>query len=225
MVSRLVCVAGLMILSVTAFSQATYDSLTNDPEGYERKSAQFRAQKPSAGKILFLGNSITEGGNWKRLLKDSSVVNRGISGDVTFGVLNRLDEVVRHKPSKLFLLIGVNDLSRNTPNAIIIQNIFAIIGRIHSESPKTAIYVQSILPVNPLHKNFPSRFNKQKDIEEINGQLAKYSEALKYTYVNLFNQFLDNKFQLDLKFTYDGLHLNAAGYTNWVNYLKKEKYL
>lgn len=214
-----------MILSVTAFSQATYDSLTNDPEGYERKSAQFRAQKPSAGKILFLGNSITEGGNWKRLLKDSSVVNRGISGDVTFGVLNRLDEVVRHKPSKLFLLIGVNDLSRNTPNAIIIQNIFAIIGRIHSESPKTAIYVQSILPVNPLHKNFPSRFNKQKDIEEINGQLAKYSEALKYTYVNLFNQFLDNKFQLDLKFTYDGLHLNAAGYTNWVNYLKKEKYL
>lgn len=213
------------MLSVTVFSQATYDTLTNDPEGYERKSALFRAQKPSSGKILFLGNSITEGGNWKRLLKDSSVVNRGISGDVTFGVLNRIDEVVRHKPSKLFLLIGVNDLSRNTPNAIIIQNIFAIVGRIHSGSPRTAIYVQSILPVNPLHKNFPPRFNKQNEIEEINGQLAKYSEALNYTYVDLFNQFLDNTSRLDLNFTYDGLHLNPAGYTNWVRYLKKEKFL
>jgi len=214
-----------MMYTVSGFSQATYDSLTNDPEGYERKVAIFRTQKPSAGKILFLGNSITEGANWKKLLKDSSVVNRGISGDVTFGVLNRLDEVVRYKPSKLFLLIGVNDLSRNTPNAIIIQNIFAIVGKIHAGSPKTIIYVQSILPVNPSHKDFNVRFNKQKDIEEINGQLAKYSEALKYTYVNLFNHFLDDKFHMNLKFTYDGLHLNAAGYANWVSYLRKEKYL
>ncbi len=208
-----------------AYSQATYDSLPNDPVYYQRRAEAFRAERATTGRVIFLGNSITEGGDWKKLLKDSLVINRGISGDVTFGVLKRLDEVTRHKPTKVFLLIGVNDLSRNTPNAIILQNIFSIVTRIHNESPRTVVYVQSILPVNPLHKKFPPRFNKQNDIEEINAQLAKYHEALKYTYLNISSQFLDAKFSLDLKYTTDGLHLNEAGYVHWVNYLRKEKCL
>lgn len=208
-----------------AYSQATYDSLPNDPVYYQQRVEAFRAERANTGRVVFLGNSITEGGDWKKLLKDSLVINRGISGDVTFGVLKRLDEVTRHKPTKVFLLIGVNDLSRNTPNAVILQNIFSIVTRIHNESPRTVVYVQSILPVNPLHKKFPPRFNKQNDIEEINAQLAKYHEALKYTYLNISSQFLDAKFSLDLKYSTDGLHLNEAGYVHWVNYLRKEKCL
>lgn len=215
----------LCALSPQCWAQATYDSLPNQPEYYRQRSEAFQAEKVTTGKIIFLGNSITEGGKWRKLLKDSSVINRGISGDVTFGVLARLDEIIRHKPSKVFLLIGVNDLSRNTPNSVIIQNIFSIVGQIHAGSPKTHVYVQSLLPVNPGHKDFPSRFNKSSDIEDINKQLARYHEALKYTYVDIYHHFLDDKLNLDLKYTYDGLHLNSAGYVHWVNYLKKEKCL
>jgi lysophospholipase L1-like esterase len=208
------------------FSQATYDSLTNVPEHYEKQTKSFQAQKARKGRpIIFLGNSITEGGDWKTLLKDTTVLNRGISGDVTYGVLQRLDEVVRHHPSKVFLLIGVNDLSRNVPNSVIIQNILNIVSRIHNESPKTQVFVQSILPVNPGHKNFPERFNKPSDITEINGQLKKYHEALRYTYVDLYSHFLDDRLLLDLRYTSDGLHLNQAGYVHWVSYLKKQKCL
>lgn len=219
---------GLAVVFVFAwlagFSQA-YDSLPNQPEYYQTRVAAFRAEHATSGKVLFLGNSITEGGRWKTLLNDSSVVNRGISGDITFGVLNRLDEVIRHKPSKIFLLIGVNDLSRKIPNSVILQNIFSIVGRIHSESPKTKVYVQSILPVNPSHKKFPAAYAQQSNIEEINGQLKKYPEALKYTYVDLFSHFLDGSHQLDVKYSTDGLHLNAAGYVHWVSYLKKQKWV
>lgn len=222
----LICTLVLTMAWQVCISQATYDSLTNVPEHYEKQTKAFRAEKARKGRpVIFLGNSITEGGNWKSLLKDTSVVNRGISGDVTYGVLQRLDEVVRHHPSKIFLLIGVNDLSRNVPNSVIIQNIFNIVARIHNESPKTQVFVQSILPLNPGHKNFPARFNKPSDITEINGQLKKYHEALKYTYVDLYNHFLDNKLLLDLRFTTDGLHLNQAGYVHWVSYLKKQKCL
>ncbi len=209
---------------VTGFSQV-YDSLPSEPEHYKARVARFQAEKVSSGKVIFLGNSITEGGKWRTLLKDSSVMNRGISGDDTFGVLARLDDVARHKPSKVFLLIGVNDLSRRTPNSVVIENIFSIVGRIHERSPETQVFVQSILPVNSSHKKFPPAFSQQSNIEEINRQLKKYSEALRFIYVDLFSHFLDGRNQLDLKYSTDGLHLNQAGYQHWIAYLKKQNWV
>ncbi len=217
-------VALVMVLASTAVGQS-YDSIPNEPDYYRKRVAVFRAEPASSGNVIFLGNSITEGGDWKKLLQDPTVLNRGISGDNTFGVLARLDEVTRHKPSAVFLLIGVNDLSKSLPPAVTLQNIFAIVGRIHAESPQSKVFVQSILPVNPTHKKFPPRFNKPGDIDAINGQLRKYADALKYTYVDLFSAFVDGTGRLDLQYTYDGLHLNPAGYQHWVKLLKKEKWL
>ncbi len=214
-----------LAIGAQGFSQAMYDTLPNQPEHYAQRLEKFRKEPVTTGKLLFLGNSLTEGGNWRKLLKDSTVVNRGIVGDNTYGVLNRLEEVTRHKPSRVFLLIGVNDLSKNVPTAVILENIFSIVSRIHTASPKTKIFVQSLLPVNTTHKNFTSSYSKQESIVELNGQLKRYSEALKYTFVDIHNHFLDKQNMLDLAFTYDGLHLNAAGYGHWINYLKKSKYL
>ena len=215
----------LAILTQFNASGQKYDTVPNVPDHYIKMTAAFRAESASAGSVIFLGNSITEGGRWSDLFEGVPILNRGISGDNTFGLIARLDEVTRHKPEKIFLMIGVNDLSKNIPPEVVIQNVFSIVGRIRAESPKTVVYVQSLLPVNPAHKKFPARFNKQKDIEAINGQLKKYAESLKYTYINLFNEFLDGALKMDLQYTTDGLHLNAAGYLHWANYLKKEKYL
>jgi lysophospholipase L1-like esterase len=202
-----------------------YDTLPNLPDHYRQRLAKFRAEKTVTGKIMFLGNSITEGGNWRKLLNDSSVINRGISGDNTFGVLNRMDELIRFKPRKLFILIGVNDLSKNIPNADVIENIFMMINQLHSGTPDTKIYVQSLLPVNPSVKGFMTRFSKQQDINEINAQLKRYAKPLKYEYVNINGYFTDAKELLDVRFTYDGLHLNKAGYEHWIEYLKKNEYI
>ncbi|NOT77236.1 MAG: hypothetical protein HOP08_20115 [Cyclobacteriaceae bacterium] len=214
----------LLSASFATYSQAKYDTLPNLPEHYATRLAKFKKEPVATGKIMFVGNSITEGGNWRKLLKDSSVMNRGISGDNTFGLLQRMDEIMRHKPSSIFLLIGVNDLSKDIPSERTIENIFAIVGRIRSASPKTKIFVQTLLPVNPSVKNFPTQFDKQEKITEINDQLKKYGGPLKYTFVNIHNHFLA-KGVLDAKFTYDGLHLNAVGYNHWLAYLKKNGYL
>jgi lysophospholipase L1-like esterase len=216
-----------LFLVSPAFAQTkTYDTLPNMPEHYTKRYELFQKEPVAKGRIIMVGNSITEGGNWKVLLKDTTVVNRGISGDVTFGVLNRLKEITDRQPSKLFLLIGVNDLSRNTPDEVIIENIFMIVGKIHSQSPITAIYVQSILPTNESFKNlFKPFLGKTEHITTINGQLKKYAEKLKYTYVDLHSQFLDVDGRMESKYTGDGLHLNATGYDHWIEILKKEKYL
>jgi lysophospholipase L1-like esterase len=193
------------------YSQAVYDTVPNLPEHYVQRLEKFRKEPVVR--------------NWKRLLKDSTVINRGISGDNTYGLLRRLDEITARKPSSIFLLIGVNDLSKDIPNAAIIENIFTIVSKIRAASPSTKIYVQSLLPVNPSIKDFPSQFSKQEHILEINGQLKKYSEVLKFTFVDIHGYFLDPQNLLDVKYTHDGLHLNAAGYTHWVAFLKKNKYL
>ncbi len=204
--------------------QIMYDTLPNEPEHYIQRFELFKKEPMVKGRVIMVGNSITEGGNWEALLKDTTVINRGISGDVTFGVLKRISEITERQPSKLFLLIGINDLSRNTPDEVILENIFMIIRKVRSGSPKTSIYLQSILPTNDTFQNLDKNFiGKGEHITAINAQLNKKARKLRYTYVDLHLNFLDAVNRMDAKYTFDGLHLNAAGYGHWVEVLKKEK--
>lgn len=211
----------VLTLSVRAQENArTWDTLPRMIEHYQQKVAAFKKEKTTTGKVLFLGNSITEGGNFKKLLKDSTIVNRGIGGDITFGILRRLDEVTRFQPSKLYMLIGINDLSKGIPEDVILENMFLIVAQIKKASPKTQIYVQSILPVNPSFKNFPKGYDVMEGISVINGQLSKISKRFGYTYIDLHKHFLDKDGNMDATLSNDGLHLNAAGYQRWIKVLK-----
>ncbi len=75
---------------------------------------------------MFLGNSITEMGNWKNVLNDTTVINRGIGGDITYGVLKRLKDITDRRPSKLFILLGINDIGKDIPDAVIADNYLKI---------------------------------------------------------------------------------------------------
>jgi lysophospholipase L1-like esterase len=216
----------LAVGSIKSFAQKrAYDTIPNLPEHYWVRIEKFKKETVVPGKIVFLGNSITEGGKWKQLLKDSTVINRGISGDNTFGVLARIDEIIKLKPSSLFVLIGTNDLSKKIPDEAVIENIFTIVSKIKSGSPKTKIFIQSILPVNETVEKFPQQFNNSIHINAINDQLARYATRMRYTYIDLYGKFIDSQGKLDVKYTYDGLHLNAVGYQRWVEVLKELKHL
>ncbi len=215
----------LLLSSSCTFAQKTWDTVPNLPQHYNERLAAFRKEPVVTGKIMFLGNSITEGADWNKLLKDSTIINRGISGDITFGVLNRADDVIKRKPSKLFVLIGINDLYKEIPDELILQNIFTFIRMVKSGSSGTEIFVQSILPVNKTFKNFPKNYNKEDNILTINAQLKKLNKHFGYTYIDLHNQFTNSNLQLEEKYSFDGLHLNASGYTHWIEILKRLKYL
>ena len=204
-------------------AQRTWDTIPYGPDYYRAQYEKFKKEAVVKGKVIFLGNSITEAGNWKKLLKDSTVVNRGISGDITFGILNRIDEVVNRQPSKLFLLIGINDIAKNIPDEVIMENIFSIVSKVRGLSPKTKIFVQSILPTNNSFPDSPDHKNKDDHVITVNAQLQKYGDRLQYTYVDLYSKFTDNESRLDAKYTVDGLHLNAMGYIHWVDILNNLK--
>jgi lysophospholipase L1-like esterase len=216
---------GCLLYVAEAPAQKTWDTIPNMPQHYLDQVAIFNKQPIVTGKIMFIGNSITEGANWKKLLKDSTIINRGISGDITFGVLNRVEDVIKRKPSKLFILIGINDLFKEIPDEVILQNILSFIRQVKSGSTKTTLFIQSILPVNKSFKNFPKNYDKEDHIVTINTQLKKLNKHFGYTYIDLYNQFTDANLQLDEKYSYDGLHLNTSGYLHWVEIIKTSKYL
>ncbi|MFZ6001982.1 MAG: GDSL-type esterase/lipase family protein [Bacteroidota bacterium] len=218
-------IAFFLLAVVFAAHSQSWDSIPRLPEHYKKRTQLFAKEKASTGKILFLGNSITEGGDWKKLLGDSTVVNRGIGGDVTFGVLKRLDEVARFKPSKVFLLIGINDLSKGIPEEVVLQNIFTIVSELKTKSPGTTVFVQSLLPVNPSFKNFPAGYALNESVIAINTQLSKIEKKFGYTYIDIFKGFADKDGLMTTRFSTDGLHLNLAGYQHWVKMLKEAKYL
>jgi lysophospholipase L1-like esterase len=219
------CLLGILLTTLTYAQKRTYDTVPNLPEHYWVRVEKFKKETNISGKVVFLGNSITEGGNWKKLLKDSTIINRGISGDNTFGVIARIDEIVKLKPASLFILIGTNDLSKKIPDEIVIENIFTIVSRVKAGSPKTKIFVQSILPINNTVEKFPQQFDNENHILTINDQLSRYAERLRYTYIDLYGKFLDDQGKLKSSYTFDGLHLNALGYQQWVEILKSLKYL
>lgn len=208
-----------LIYTQALLAQAPVWDSTQRPGRYAMKVEQFRAFPNSTRDIIFLGNSITEYTSWNELLGLKEARNRGISGDNTFGILERLDEVTEGKPAKVFILIGINDIATNIPDSVIVANYTKIIHRIKKESPKTKIYINTILPVN---NSFTSRdhFNKDEHILFVNQELKKLGAATNVTVIDIHPHFLDTANKLDKKYSYDGLHLGAEGYQRWASLLK-----
>jgi lysophospholipase L1-like esterase len=219
----------IFFLCASANAQLTneriFDTIGFIPEHYPQRIAKFQSEPIVPGRTVFLGNSITEIGPWAQLTGDSTVVNRGIGGDITYGVLKRLDDVIARRPGKVFLLIGINDIGKDIPDTVIADNIRRIVTTILQGSPETKIYVQSILPLNPDVKNFPQHYNKEEHVLRVNAMLPGVLASVKCTFVNIFPLLLDDKQRLDARYTLDGLHVNQKGYAIWVDFLKKQGYL
>lgn len=199
-----------------------YDTTSYNVLHYDSLLVEFESQPISEGCILFLGNSLTEGGDWSRLLQKPDVINQGIGGDLTFGVLRRLDKVSRHKPSQVFLMIGTNDLTRNVPDSIIVQNILSIVEVLYSKIPATQFIVQSLLPVNDEVDPQLSDYKLNPRVLAINQALRNNADKWGYTYIDLHTSFSNKVGKLRPALTYDGIHLNSKGYKLWLDILYSE---
>lgn len=197
---------------LNGYSQASSVDTSYRPRTYSVQVNQFKTYPNNEKDIIFLGNSITARAQWNELLQLPTARNRGISGDTTFGVLERLDEVIEGNPAKIFLLIGINDISRNFPNKQILHNYKKIISHIQKKSPKTKIYVETILPVNASFNVYKRHYHKDKHILYINDKLRKMTSKMDVHLIDIYPEFLDHQNQLDAKFTNEGLHLNEQGY-------------
>ena len=187
---------------------------------YKHRVSMFRSLPKQNGKIVMLGNSLTNNAPWAELFPLGYIINRGISGDVVDGVHQRLDNFEGTKPDKFFLMTGTNDFV-NDPEvtALTVWTRYeALIKDIREQFPRTMLYVQGILPMNPKSAYYAG-FNEKA--AEVNKLLAAGEERYQYVYLDIPALLSDNNGDLKSEYTADGIHLTATGYFVWAAELAK----
>lgn len=213
---------------------------TNNLSNKEKQEAQKPVEKeelvekviPSKYKrenYLFLGDSITDFYDLKKFYGDLPVVNSGRSGEQTSGLLDNLEtRVFRYNPTKIFLLIGTNDIAfTEINNEDLVDRIIEICDDIHKVRKNAEIYVESIYPVNRNDKGndvvdigmVGGRHNER--IKEINTLLKAEVEKKNYKYIDMYKLLEDENGDLVLEYTKDGLHMSEQGYEVITSQIKK----
>lgn len=184
---------------------------------YIQRIQSFKSDPLKMGEIVFIGNSLTEqGGDWSLKFGMKGIRNRGIAGDVTDGVLLRLDEITYFKPKAVFLLIGVNDIFNlqaggGIPSSdYIANNILKITRKIKAGSPATQVYVQTILP---------STAALTSATQLVNALIKRNGQSGEYEIIDLYTAFNNGQGVMKPELTTDGLHLNDNGYKVWINFI------
>ena len=188
--------------------------IQNDPY-YKHKVSQFEMLKDRNNiEIMMLGDSITDEGEWSELW-EKVVQNRGISGDTTTGVLDRL-YTLNPNTKRVFIMIGVNDIMRGVSEDIVFENYKKILKFFQDKNIE--VIIQSTLYIGESRKQ---NFNVK--IEKLNQNLEEFAKSNKIVFINLNPIFAPQKTLLK-SFTKDDLHLNADAYKLWIETLKKLKY-
>ena len=187
-------------------------------EHWHMRNNQFIRQLSTTpkGKTIFLGNSITEGFQLNDYFPKLQPLNRGISGDHIDGLLERLEtSVIKLKPTRLLVLIGINDIGAGDSDSLILKNYKMLMDTLADKLSYTTIYIQSILPTSTRWENCP----KEKIIR-LNKKIKALAKAHGFIWINLYDSFVDKQGYLQKSLTVDGLHLNQQGYLVWCEILK-----
>ena len=115
---------------------------------FYRLLAPIYAALPRHAAVVMLGDSITELADWNALLPSFDVANRGIYGDTTDGVLERIDSIIAMHPRCVAVMLGINDLSAKRSVQQILGNYTAIIDRL-SKSGSTVVVQSTLTTSNP----------------------------------------------------------------------------
>lgn len=189
---------------------------------YNDRMKHFADYPLLGGEIVFFGNSLTQSGKWGEYFPHADIVNYGISGDNTEGMLARIADAVGVKPGKIFIMAGINDISLSRSDKKILHNYREIIKQIRVTSPQTKIYIQSVLPINNDFAVYKRLKSKEERIVPINRKLLRLASDEDVEFVNLYPFFVDQEGKLFRNYTYDGLHLTDEAYYLWSNIIRNK---
>ncbi len=206
----------LMALLSVLFAREAY---ADEPFRLQRYDA-LNVVEVNETSIVFVGNSITNMNEWSEMFgRDRRVLGFGVSGAVSRETLENIESIIIGHPAKVFLMIGTNDLGTYGNNVDIpFENIKSIVWRITTESPKTEVYLESVLPT------YGGLASRVPYINKLNSMIKSYVESLgnkRVHYADLFTP-LQKDGVLNEYYSKEGLHLFASGYQVWCHTIKDE---
>lgn len=194
------------IRAVTVFFVKPPTSLPANSGGQERRD-QFKLFHTQADTV-FLGDSITNAGNWTEIFPKFSVSNRGIAGDKTDDLLGILDAELLVQPKKAFIMIGTNDLGNGRSVEDTFINYQSIVEKLRKKNIQ--VFIQSTLECEAIKCTW-----RLGMIRELNEKLQQYAKAHDITYININTGLTTKEKGLLPEFTNDGIHILGNGYVIW----------
>lgn len=181
---------------------------------YHADNEKLKAKGRVAGRVVFLGDSITDGWRLEQYFPNQPYVNRGISGQTTPQMLVRMfPDVIKLEPAALIVLAGTNDVARNTGAMTLAQigdNIQAITELAQAHGIK--VILCSVLPVSDYTQRKQTERRPPAHILKLNEWLKSYAAKSKAVYADYFSATVDPTGFLREGISGDGLHPNAKGY-------------
>lgn len=186
------------------------------------RDANLKIQPPSKNemRVVFMGDSITDGWNLAQYFPDKPYINRGIGGQTTPQMLLRFRaDVIDLKPQVVVILAGTNDISGNTGPMTLEDTVRNIVSMVElAKVNNVRVVLSSVLPVNDRVKNkegillTQTKSRPNERIRAMNDWLKKYAAQSDSTYLDYYSATVDEQGTLKDAISYDGLHPNAAGY-------------
>ncbi len=236
--NRVILMLSLALLSVPAGAQApaplptcpevaaamtrllASDSRLRDWANLARYRDANRALAPVPGRVVFMGDSITDAWPQPRFgefFPGKPYVGRGISGQTTPQMLLRFrQDVINLKPKAVVILAGTNDIAGNTgtmSNEDIQGNLMSMAELAKANGIR--VVLSSVLPVSEYHVTTaaPQTTLRPMDrIKSLNDWMKKYAAAEGHVYLDYFSAMVDDKGLLRAELSADDLHPNAKGY-------------
>ncbi|HEY7181669.1 MAG TPA: SGNH/GDSL hydrolase family protein [Blastocatellia bacterium] len=181
---------------------------------YKEANAKVPAPEKSEGRIVFMGDSITDGWKLDEYFTSKPYINRGISGQTTPQMLIRFrPDVLALKPRAVLILAGTNDIAGNTgPMTLeMIEDNYASMADLAKANGIKVIFA-SVLPIHDYGKTKMSERRSPEQILKLNEWLKGYCQARGHIYLDYFSKMVDDKGMLKAELANDGLHPNAEGY-------------
>jgi len=166
--------------------------------------------------IVFLGDSITSSYNLEYYFPDLTVINSGVWGDRTDNAHARLEsDVYAHKPKKIFILLGINDMGYGRANDDIAERIETLISDIGENCPYSKIYLISVYPLNISDFDTwypPMSENINSVVDDLNEKLIVLADKLDIRYLDIASHLKNDNNELKKIYTVEGLHLTDTAY-------------
>ena len=222
---RFILILIAAVAAVTAMQAQPPARTANQDKYYVRRATHFDDLPVYRRDIIMLGNSLTDGAEWNELLRNPHVKNRGIIGDIVQGLYERMEPILKGKPRKIFILSGVNDVSHGVDGDSIARAMEKLIVLIKQRSPRTKIYLQSMLPFNTDVQMWKLLKDREQVVIDGNRAMEEACKRQGVTWINLYPLFVDKNGKLREDLTNDGLHLLGPGYLIWrdaiIKYVKQ----
>ena len=209
-----------LIMMVAVMSVLGALAQANQDVYYVRRATLFDLLPVGKKDIIMLGNSLTDGAEWNELLHNRHVKNRGIVGDIVQGMYERMEPILKGQPKKIFIMGGVNDISHDVSGDSIARAIEKLIVLIKTRSPRTKIYLQSMLPFNNDVRLWKLLKDREHVVVEGNRALEQVARRQRVTWIDLYPLFVDADGKLKAEYTNDGLHLLGPAYLIWRDAIK-----